>query len=203
MKNLFMFIVVASISFLFYSCSSSTKTELPNKSGGNWKEIEDPFHSLTEKANKIIEEGGIAAVGQGIDSKSLVGAKEMARTSGQARLAETFNLKVQRLKKSFMEEVGQGQSTEVNKLFSVATKALTSKVLKGAFEKDSKLLTNDKGEYLYGVLMVITPKTADMSLLDEMQTGKPKLYQRFRASQAFKELQKEMDKYEKEQKEGQ
>jgi len=46
-----------------------------------------------------------------------------------------------------------------------------------------------------GVLLSIDPKTINQSLLDEM-SKEQKLYQRFRSSQAFDELQKEMDNYE-------
>jgi len=199
MKKILSYILILFIPFLFFACSGS---KMSQSSSDSYKEVNDPLHPLTVEANKIIKDGGVAAVGTGVSSRSDI-AERKARSSAQGNLAEIFNLKVQRLKNNFQEEVGQSKTSEVNELFSVATKQLTSKVLHGAIEKDYKKLQNKKGNYKYGVLMVVTPKTVNMSILDQMQKGKPKLYQRFRASQAFKELQKEMKDYEYEQQQNQ
>lgn len=184
---------------LVIGCGSSEQTT--TKTDDGWSEIEDPFRSLTNLANRIIEEGGVAALGQGISRRSDI-AREKARTNADGALAEIFSKKVDRLKKNFREEVGQGNQSEINELFSVVTKTLTSKVLTGAIEKDYKVLHNDKGFYKYGVVMAISPKTINMSLMDEMSSGKPQLYQRFRASKAFEELKKEIEEYEKKEQQG-
>lgn len=196
MKAILSFLSVFLLFLFFQSCGSSKSTQQEDKTSGGFKEINDPLLSLTEEANKIIDDGGIAAVGQGLSRRQDL-AKEKARANADGALAEIFNKKVDRLKKSFQEEVGQGRESEVNELFSNVTKIFTSKVLTGAVEKNSKLLQNEKGEYMYGVLMSITPKAVNMSIMDEMENGKPQLYQRFRSSQAFDELKKEIENYEK------
>ena len=45
------------------------------------------------------------------------------------------------------------------------------------------------------MVLAVTPKTVDQSIMDEMKNHK-KVYERFRASQAYKDLDKEMQEYE-------
>jgi len=192
MKKQFTFILLVAVVLSLAACSSSKKID----DASDWKEVGDPFQELTTMANDIIESGGVAAVGEGRSTRKDI-AKQKAIASSELSLAGIFERKVEGLKKNFQEEVGQGQESEVNELFSVVSKTTISKALVGAIEKDYKILQNDDGEYMYGVVLAITPKTANMSILDEMSTKKPQLYQRFRASQAFEELEKEMAKQEK------
>lgn len=193
MKRAELLLATLFLSLLIISCSSTneyTKEE--------WTEVEDQMKDLQEISIDIIEDGGVAAYGEGLSTRKDI-AKEKARASADGALAEIFNKKIDRLKKNYLEEVGQGKDSEVNELFSIVTKELTSQVLVGAYEKDSKMIQNNKNEYLCGIVMAITPKTLNLSIMDEMKNNKPELYQRFRASQAFDELDKELKKYEESQ----
>lgn len=178
--------------------TQSNSTQAPAPQQASLKVIEDPMADLENQRNQLVEQGSVAAVGQGI-SKRMDIAKQKARVEAEAALARVFSTKVDNLRKNFVEEVGQGKESEVNEMFSTVTKAFASQTLKGAVEKNSKLMQNEKGEYVAGVLMLISPKTVNLSIMDEMEKGKPQLYQRFRASQAFDELKKEMEEYDKKQ----
>ena len=196
-KSIFILTLVASFSFLMLSCGGSSKAPPPAEN--DFVEVSDPFADLTDMTNQIIEEGGVAAVGEGMSKRRDI-AKEKARTSAQGKLAEIFNTKVNGMKKRFVEEVGGADESEINEAFSSVTKTLTSQVLKGAVVKKSKITKNSKtGQYMVGTVVAITPKTVNMSVMDELQKSKPQIYQRFRASQAYKELKNEMDDYEKQQ----
>jgi len=196
-KSIFILTLVASFSFLMLSCGGSSKA--PPAAEDDFVEVSDPFADLTDMANQIIEEGGVAAVGEGMSKRRDI-AKEKARTAAQGKLAEIFDTKVQGMKKRFVEEVGGNKESEINEAFSSVTKTLTSQVLKGAVVKDSKITKNSKtGQYMVGTVVAITPKTVNMSVMDELQKSKPQIYQRFRASQAYKELKGEMEAYEKQQ----
>ena len=183
---------IAALSFLFLNgCGGSSKAEPVEE---EYVEIKDPFSDLTVLANQIIEEGGVAAVGQGTSQRMDI-SKEKAKTAAQGNLAEIFNTKVQRLKRQFVEEIGTDNDTEINEAFSNVTKTLTSKTLKGAIVKDTKIIKDKKGMYVTGIVLAVTPKTVDQSIMDEMKNNK-KVYERFRASQAYKDLDKEMKEYE-------
>ena len=57
-------------------------------------------------------------------------------------------------------------------------------------------------QFTAAVVVAVEPNTVNMSIFDEMQNKKPKLYERFRASKAYDELKGEMEEYEKQQNAG-
>ncbi len=199
----FMFLVVALFiaSALIISCGSSNpKVAASNPNA--MEVIEDPFQDLTDLSNKIIESGGVAAVGQGTSMRQDL-AKKKAVTDAMGNLAQVFNTKVQRLNRSFQEEIGSTNDSEINEAFSTVTKTLTSQLLRGAVTKKVKFMRNkETGQITAAAVVAIDPKTLNQSILDELQNKKPQLYQRFRATKAYEELKKEMEDYEKQQNQG-
>jgi ribosomal protein S20 len=193
MKNAFLLLFVFSLLLIVAGCGGSKSIGIDE--GSEWTEVSDPLKDLTISANEIIDLGGVAAIGEGRSTRRDL-AKQKATANAEANLARIFERKVESLSKNFQEEVGQGRRSEINELFSSVSKTISKKVLTGAFTKDYKVMQNDRGEYLYGILLAVTPKSVNMSLLDEMQNQNKELYQRFRASKAFEELQKEMASYE-------
>jgi len=175
-------IILSITGFFLIGCSTSKLIR-----------TEDPFEELQVMANQITEQGGVAAVGMGSSSRLDI-AKEKAKTDAQGAISESFETKVSRLRKSFIEEVGSND-TEINETFTTVTKSVSKQTLTGArvlktiYNKDK-----ETGKYLAGVLLSLDPKTINQSILDEMSKDQ-KLYQRFRSSQAFEELQKEMESY--------
>ncbi len=164
--------------------------------------IEDLFQDLMDMVNLIIDAGGVAAVGQGI-SKRMDFAKKKAVTDAQGQLSEIFNTKVNRLKKSFAEEIGSADDPEINEAFTDVVKTLSSTVLRGAVVKKVKYMRDkETGQITAAAVIAIEPNKINMSILDELKNKKPKLYERFRASQAYDELKKEMEAYEKQQNAG-
>lgn len=177
--------------------------------GGGGKEVinpakdmiayEDPFQDLQDMSASIIDAGGIAAVGQSESARQDL-AKKKAVTDAQGQLAEIFNTQVNRMKKMFQEEIGSAEDSEINEAFTTVTKILTSTMLQGAITKKTKYLRDPQsGKFTAASLVAIEPDKVNMSILDEVKKSKPKLYERFRASQAYEELDQAMEKYKKEQ----
>lgn len=177
--------------------------------GGGGKEVinpakdmiayEDPFQDLQDMSASIIDAGGIAAVGQSESARQDL-AKKKAVTDAQGQLAEIFNTQVNRMKKMFQEEIGSAEDSEINEAFTTVTKVLTSTMLQGAITKKTKYLRDPQsGKFTAASLVAIEPDKVNMSILDEVKKSKPKLYERFRASQAYEELDQAMEKYKKEQ----
>ncbi len=161
--------------------------------------IEDPFQDLQDMSATIIDDGGVAAVGTGTSKRRDL-AQKKARTDAVGQLSEIFNQKVNRLRKMFSEEIGSGDDTEINEAFSEVTKIVTSQQINGAVPKKTKYTrSKSTGMYTAAVLVAIEPNKINMSILDEMQNKKPKLYERFRATQAYEELKEEIEDYEKKQ----
>jgi hypothetical protein len=195
---LFAFVLVFALSMIT-ACGGGKKTIKPLTTD---EVFEDPFQDMIDAANAIIDGGGVASVGQGISKRQDL-AKKKAVTDAQGQLAEIFNTKVQKMKKSFQEEIGSADDSEINEAFTTVTKTLTSTMLQGAITKKVKYTKNkETGQLTAAALVAIEPNKVNMSIFDEMKKSKPKLYERFRASQAYDELNKEMKDYEKQQDSG-
>jgi len=181
MKNAIQLFAMALMVLFVFGCSGPGFTTIP-----------DPFKSLTEEANEVIADGGIAAVGEGVSTRQDL-AKEKARNEGLGKLAEIFEQKIQRLTKAFIEEVGSGNNPQINETFSKVQKNVANAKLSGAIVKNTVLTQhNENGRFMAGVLVVIDPKTINTSILDELKKTDDKLYQLYRSSKAFEELEKEM-----------
>ena len=197
MKRTLMLLLSAVMMLgLIVACGGGQKTVDPSK---DMIAYEDPFQDLQDMSAAIIDAGGIAAVGQSESARQDL-AKKKAVTDAQGQLAEIFNTQVNRMKKMFQEEIGSAEDSEINEAFTTVTKVLTSTMLQGAITKKTKYLKDPQtGKFTAGSLVAVEPDKVNMSILDEVKKGKPKLYERFRASQAYDELDQAMEKYKKEQ----
>ena len=197
MKRTLMLLLSAVMMLgLIVACGGGQKTVDPSK---DMIAYEDPFQDMQDMAAAIIEAGGIAAVGQSESARQDL-AKKKAVTDAQGQLAEIFNTQVNRMKKMFQEEIGSAEDSEINEAFTTVTKVLTSTMLQGAITKKTKYMKDPQsGKFTAGSLVAVEPDKVNMSILDEVKKGKPKLYERFRASQAYEELDQAMEKYKKEQ----
>jgi hypothetical protein len=196
-RNLILLMSVVMILGLIVACGGGGKEVInPAK---DMIAYEDPFQDLQDMSASIIDAGGIAAVGQSESARQDL-AKKKAVTDAQGQLAEIFNTQVNRMKKMFQEEIGSAEDSEINEAFTTVTKILTSTMLQGAITKKTKYLRDPQsGKFTAAALVAIEPDKVNMSILDEVKKSKPKLYERFRASQAYEELDQAMEKYKKEQ----
>ncbi len=152
-----------------------------------------PFEIIQEKANAITAAGGLAAVGVG-SSRTVHLALDKAKTRGRTELAHIMETKVDSLKKDFSEEVGSADGAELNELFSAASKHVAHQILRGSVPKDLKYDTQDNMTTAWA-LMVVDPKVIADAFANQANTARH-LYTRFRASQAFSELDEEIKKFE-------
>lgn len=159
------------------------------------KVIKDtPFHDMQKDVAKIGEKGGLAAIGIGQSSDMQI-SLEKAKVMARKNLAQAITLKVESLEKQFVEEAGDvGNKAEINQMFSSATKIITSRELMGSMPK-KQVMTEGDGIITTYVLMVVNPKIVADALEKQMAAEKA-LYARYRASEGFKELSNEIQRYE-------
>ena len=149
------------------------------------------FDYMQEQVAKVSEKGGMASVGLA-ESKTIPVAISKAKLEARKNLAQLVRIKIENLEKSFVEEVGEAKASEMNELFSSATKQITDQTLQGTVPKMQKYETKDGITTAY-VLMVLDPEMIDESLKN---SDRKHLYERFRASKAFDELDKDIKAYE-------
>ena len=149
----------------------------------------DPFEKMQRQAMAIRANGGLAAAGTGLGrTKSMANSKAQLRA--RTELARMIETRVQSLQKDFREEIGTGKDAEYNELFSDATKNLVNIKLRGSALKDIGYTSEDE-QIRACALMVQDPK-----LIADYFKRDGNNYTRFRASQAFSELDADVKKYE-------
>lgn len=123
-----------------------------------------------------------------------------AKTTAQADISQQIEARVGNMTKQFQEEVGAGENSELLESFTSVTKVVTKTVLSGVKTKEVATFPQKNGSWTAYVLMVLPKAELAAQMMNEAKKQEV-LYNRFRASQAYDELQKEMQEYEK--KEGQ
>lgn len=149
------------------------------------------FDYMQEEVGKISKKGGMASVGIA-DSRNVQLAITKAKVEARKNLAQLVQVKIENLEKAFIEEVGEAGGSEINELFSSATKQITAQELQGTVPKMQKYETKDGVTTAY-ILMVLNPDIIDASLKNN---NTKHLYERFRASKAFEELDQEIKEFE-------
>jgi len=188
MKNLRSIgVLLVALMILMASCATSGFTS-----------AKGPEAELAKQIEKINKSGGVAVIGTGVDETGREDlALKKATLDGRAQLAQMFEVNMSVLQKNFIEEVGSTTKAEVNALFSDTTKAVSKTTLTGSRNLSTPIVKKEKSKITVKVIVGIDPKTLNSAVMTEMKNASPNLYERFRASQAFSELQKEMEAYEK------
>lgn len=188
MKNVLFLISIILTAGLLAGCSTTPDT--PAQQGIESAREQKPlFDDFQKESAKIIEKGGLAAVGIA-QSKSLEIALSKAKMNARRELAQMLETKIESLQKSYTEETGMAADAEILAQFSSTAKAITSQQIRGSAAKELKYETS--GSLVTAcALMEINPKI----ILDQFQKQE-QLYTRFRASKAYEELDKEIQEYE-------
>lgn len=132
-------------------------------------------------------------------SKDMQLAVDKAVTDGRAEIARQTEVKLKGLQKKFAEEVGVGDNATILEQMTEATKTVVSTVLSGSKSEKQQIFENG-GIYRAYVLVQYPVGAANEAFLNQVKK-KEELYTRFRSSQAYKELDKEVEAYEKYKKE--
>ena len=129
------------------------------------------------------------------DSRDMAVATKKAKVDARADLARQMATKVQDLTKLFQEEVGTDAESELLEQFTSATKVVTSETLHGTQEEEKEVHDLEDGTIRVYVLMSLPIGAANQALMAKLKANEH-LYTRFRASQAFEELNSEIEAYE-------
>lgn len=122
-------------------------------------------------------------------------AADKAEAAARLDIGRQLEIKIQGLQKRFAEETGTGNDAQILQMFTQAEKTVVSTTLNGSKIKNRKLVRDGNLWRAY-VLVEYPIGAANAALMQQIKSNN-QMYTRFRASQAFKELQDEVDKYEK------
>lgn len=127
-------------------------------------------------------------------SRDMQMAVDKATTAARADIARQVQTKMSGIEKLFGQEVGTSDNSEILSEFTQATKDVTDETLSGTHVTKQKIM-KDGNTFRAYVLVEYPIGAANQALMQQLKTNNH-LYTRFRASQAFKELDSEVKKYE-------
>lgn len=134
---------------------------------------------------------------QSATSQRMQVAIDKAATNARGELATSLETKVEGMTKSFTEEVGD----DLRQQYTDVQKTVTSQVLKGTSSAEREVYRQDNGTYRAFVMMELPIGKAAKDLMSKLQQNE-EMYTRFRASEAFEEMNEAVEEYEEEQKRG-
>jgi|AFSR01.1.fsa_nt_gi hypothetical protein len=195
MKKFCILLAIVSISAVaVIGCGGGGAVRQVEEEFTEVKQMAPELYALAETINK---KGGIAEVAYS-ESPRQDFAEQKAVMECQRKISERYEAKVQALTKKFAEEI-QGNTSaggpEINEAFTNVMKVSSKSVLQGATKLAApKVYKKKDGQYRVYVVYGMDPDMLNQSIIDQTKTN-PKLYERFRASQAYKELEREMAEY--------
>jgi hypothetical protein len=132
-------------------------------------------------------------------SRDLQLAVEKAKQQARLDLAAQLEVKAEGLTKKFDEEVGLNEESELLSEFSQVSKSLVSTTLNGTRVKNQEIQT-EGAIYRAYILMELPLGAYNVALMEKIKANQ-NMYTRFRATQAFDELEQEIERYEQYKKE--
>ncbi len=127
-------------------------------------------------------------------SRELQVALDRAQSDGRLGLATQLEAKYSALSRRFVEETGLARDAELLSEYEQTYKSVVSQVLIGSRAREQQFET-ENGVYRAWVLMELPVGEANKRLLEQIR-AQEQLYTRLRATEAYKELNKEVEKLE-------
>ena len=177
-------LLVSCLSLLAaLSCAShkSTPTTVPKIDAPSW---------YTEAARDDDRLVGVATA----TSKDLQTAVDKAKQDGRVEIARQLDLRVAGLSKRFVEETGLNEDAELLGMFTQVSKTVVSDSLNGTRLSKQKL-DREGGTYRAYVQMEMPIGEANARFLEKIRSQE-RLHTRVKASEAFEELDREVQAYE-------
>jgi AraC-like DNA-binding protein len=121
-------------------------------------------------------------------------ALDKARGLAQVDVAQQLGARLTNLTRQFQEETGMASDSELLTQFSSATKAITSETLVGAHVVERRVVP--EGDVYRAYVLMRLPIGRANELLTQKLRGREALFTRFRATEAYAELDAELQRYE-------
>jgi len=182
MRTLSSLFTAVVLAVLMVGCGGSQP--LQNTETGD---IPDWYMNKPEDPN-FLYEGATAT------SKDMQLAVDKAVQAGRTGIGRQVETKVNALQKRFQEETGIGDDAQLLDQFTQASKTVVSTTLSGSKEKNKKIVKDGNNWRAY--VLIEYPLGAAQEALREQIKKNEQLYTRFRASETYKELDSEVQKYE-------
>ena len=127
-------------------------------------------------------------------SQDMQMATDKAVSAGRAEIGRQLEVRIQGLQKRFAEETGTGDDAQLLQMFTQAEKSVVSSTLNGSRVKYQKMMKD--GNLWRSYILIEYPIGAANEALMKQIESNSEMYTRFRATQAFKDLDESVKNYE-------
>ena len=119
-------------------------------------------------------------------------SERQAQLDARNNLATSIENHIKSLTKSASEQIGLGKDSELNSMFSQAIKQTVNQTLNFSIIHEGPITTKKKGIFRSEVVVKIDLSPVNQEMMENLKQRK-RLYERFRTSNLFKELENEID----------
>lgn len=183
MRKIQLVVLALLVAFLFTGCGGS-KEKISNNNQVNYPD----WYDIQDDPNYVHTFGFDTKVSEEM-------AMDGAKANAFYNAALNVNTKVEGMIKKFASESGS-QNPEINSFISKAVKLIADAEFRGANVTKRAMFnveTENGHRYKAYVRLSVPSKTIDKNIYDQI-SHEEALYNEFKASQAFQELEKEMEK---------
>jgi hypothetical protein len=193
MKRSTVLLLLLSSGFVWACGGASRTTDLsPSPSAGVLRDVPRWYSNPPEDPDYLL--GPATAT-----SRDMQVAVNKAQTEGRNQIAQQLDVRFSALAARFQEEVGIGDDSQLLDQFTQVYRAVTNEVVTGTRAREQEIIP-ERGIYRVYVLMEMPIGAASAALVSRVR-AREHMYTRLRASEAFRELEAEIAKYEQLQKE--
>ena len=182
-------ILIVSLVVLLAGVSCASKKHNQGPKVANVPKIDAPgwFTDPDKDNDRLI---GVATA----TSRDLQTAVDKAKQDGRVEIARQLDVRVKGLSKRFVEETGLNQDAELLGMFTQVSKTVVSDSLNGT-RQTKQQLNREGGTYRAYVEMEMPIGEANARFLEKIRSHE-RLNTRVRASEAYEDLDREVQAYE-------
>ncbi len=187
MKILRLSLMIAVTVLVMISCSGAPEVnDMPErKAAANPKgpdDLPDWYINITEEDDIYIY-----SVGMGT-SRDMSIATDKAKQAGKVELSERISANVQSQVKSFTQEAGMSENTQIVEFYQSTSKTVTDNTLNGVTVLKRYPYQKSGGGWVVYVQLGMRKDAVSAQVVNVIQNEEA-LYAQFKASQAFQELE--------------
>ena len=181
-------ILVILSALILAGCGGTKKTGELGASTKALESIPDWFTNPPVDPNYLFATGTATSIDMQL-------ARDKASTSARNQIAKSIESNFKGLSKRFQEEVGTEENAQYLDMFTQAISEVTSQVLHGV-SIDKADFQKEGNRFRAYVLAKMPLGATNQALLNKLKQQE-EMYTRFRATQAFQELEEQTEKFER------
>ncbi len=182
MKFIKLAMIISLLAFVLVGCGSNPEPKAP----AGMKEVFQPdWYDVEGDEENIFVYGTATKITQNASYNS-------AYVMAQQKAANYVQVHVKGMIKDFMEEAGV-DNPQVTALTSNVVKVVSNAEFRGSKVVKKQVFTNEQGRYVTFVRLAVPRDEVDRKMMNQIKQEEA-LYNQFKASQGFNELDEELNK---------